>query len=111
MGKRFRSCCAGIYPPTFFFPDPAESIPPVYAGRGRRGNININNINININNMMAFSMGPVPSSRPGGPFNPFGYPPLSDLYPPIYVFNTKYSSDFDGNHMSSIAFVNRQANF
>ncbi len=34
--------------PTFFFPDPAESIPPVYEGGGRRGNININT--------MAFSM-------------------------------------------------------
>ena len=33
---------AGIYPPAFFSPGPADLIPPYDGGGGRRGNININ---------------------------------------------------------------------
>ena len=43
MGERAYRCRAWVYPRAFFFPDPAESIPPVYDGRPRRGNNNINN--------------------------------------------------------------------
>ena len=38
----FVRCRAGIYPPTFFSPGPAQPIPPAEGGGGRRGNININ---------------------------------------------------------------------
>ena len=74
MGRRLPSGRAGIYPPTFFFPDPAESIPPVYAGGGRRGN------NININTM-ALCRGPPPTIVPRGlPLTRSGGIPLSLTY-------------------------------
>ena len=36
----FVRCRAGIYPPTFFSPGPADPIPPDEGGGGRRGNNN-----------------------------------------------------------------------
>ena len=53
-------CRAGIYPPAFFSPGPADPIPPYDGGGGRRGDNSNNN-----NNTMASPRGPVPSSRPG----------------------------------------------
>ena len=38
--KRPYRCRAGIYPPTFFSPGPADPIPPEKGGAGRRGNNN-----------------------------------------------------------------------
>ena len=38
----FVRCRAGIYPPTFFSPGPADPIPPDEGGGGRRGNNNNN---------------------------------------------------------------------
>ena len=55
MGERACRCVAWVYPRAFFFPDPAESIPPVYDGGGRRGNNNINN------NTMASCRGLLPT--------------------------------------------------
>ena len=43
-------CRAGIYPPAFFSPGPAESAPQVYDEGGRRGN--------NMNDTMASPRGP-----------------------------------------------------
>jgi len=60
MGKRLQSRRAGIYPPAFFSPGPADPIPPYDGGGPRRGDNNNNN-----NNTMASCKGPVPSSRPG----------------------------------------------
>ncbi len=48
--------CARIYPRAFFFPDPAESIPPVYEAAARRGG----------NNTMALCRGPPPTIVPRG---------------------------------------------
>ena len=59
MGERAYRCVAWVYPPAFFFPDPAESIPLVCDGGGRRGN------NI-INNTMASCRGPPPTIVPRG---------------------------------------------
>ena len=61
MGERAYRCRAWVYPRAFFFPDPAESIPPVYDGGGRRGNNNNNN-----NNTMASCRGPPPTIVPRG---------------------------------------------
>ena len=58
MGERLVRCRAGIYPPAFFSPGPADPIPPYDGGGGRRGNNNMNDT-------MASCRGPVPSSRPG----------------------------------------------
>ena len=58
MGERALRCVAWVYPRAFFFPDPADSIPPVYEGGGRRGN--------NINNTMASCRGPPPTIVPRG---------------------------------------------
>ena len=57
-------------PPAFFFPDPTESIPPIYDGGGRRGNNN--------KNTMALCRGPPPTIVPRGlPLTRSGGIPLS----------------------------------
>ena len=62
MGERAYRCRAWVYPPAFFFPDPAESIPLVCDRGGWRGN----NINNNNNNTMAPCRGPPPTIVPLG---------------------------------------------
>ena len=57
-GARMPLRRVGLPPPAFFFPDPAESIPPVYDEGPRRGNIN--------NNTMASCRGPPPTIVPRG---------------------------------------------
>ena len=56
MGKHPSRCRAGIYPPTFFSPGPAEQIPPGEGSAARRGGNN--------NNTMASPRGPVATIAP-----------------------------------------------
>ena len=65
-------CRAGIYPPTFFSPGPADPIPPEKDGAGRRGN---NNTTTRWRRPEA----PCHHRVQGSSVNPFGYPPLSDI--------------------------------
>ena len=53
-GGRPVRCRAGIYPPAFFFPGPADPIPPDDSGGGRRETTR-----------WRCPEAPVPSSRPG----------------------------------------------
>ena len=67
-------CRAGIYPPAFFSPGPADPIPPYDGGGPRRGN---NNTTTTTRWRRARVL--CHHRGQGTLVNPFGYPPLSDI--------------------------------
>ena len=97
MGKRPYRCRAGIYPPAFFSPGPADPIPPYDGGGPRRGNNNTTQHN----DTMASPRGPGATIAPrelqlilsGIPLSLI-YPIYTPYIPHIYPIYTPYMSIF-----------------